>query len=193
MTATVISVIIAGILTENMVLSKFLGICPFLGTSKKLGTAFSMSVAVTLVMVLASAVTYPLYAYVLVPLGLSYLQTIAFILVIAGLVQLLETVLKKFSKPIYNALGIYLPLITTNCAVLGITILNFTKNLSFGLSLLNAFSAGVGFMLAMIIFAGVRERIEASDIPEFLKGLPITLIAASIVALSFLGFAGMGA
>lgn len=193
MTATVISVLIAGILTENMVLSKFLGICPFLGTSKKLGTAFSMSVAVTLVMVLATAVTYPLYAFVLVPLGLSYLQTIAFILVIAGLVQLLETVLKKFSKPIYSALGIYLPLITTNCAVLGITILNFTKNLSFALSLLNAFSAGVGFMLAMIIFAGVRERIETSDIPEFLKGLPITLIAASIVALSFLGFAGMGA
>ncbi len=193
MTATVISVLIAGILTENMVLSKFLGICPFLGTSKKLGTAFSMSVAVTLVMVLATAVTYPIYACILVPLGLSYLQTIAFILVIAGLVQLLEIFLKKFSKPIYNALGIYLALITTNCAVLGITILNFTKNLNFGLSILNAFSAGLGFMLAMIIFAGVRERIESSDIPEFLKGLPITLIAASIVALSFLGFAGMGA
>ncbi len=193
MTATVISVLIAGILTENMVLCKFLGICPFLGTSKNLSTAFSMSIAVTLVMVLATAVTYPLYAYVLIPLGLSYLQTIAFILVIAGLVQLLEIVLKKFSKPIYNALGIYLPLITTNCAVLGITILNFTKNYNFGLSLLNALSAGIGFMLALVIFAGVRTRIETSDIPEFLKGLPITLIAASIVALSFLGFAGMGA
>lgn len=192
MLTSIISILLAGILTENMILSKFLGICPFLGTSKKLGTAVSMSLAVTAVMVLATAVTYPLYAFVLVPMGLAYLQTIVFILVIAALVQLLEILLKKYSKPIYNALGIYLPLITTNCAVLGITILNFTKNYNFVESLVNALAAGLGFMLAMVIFAGVRSRLESSDVPEFLKGLPITLIAASIVALSFLGFAGIG-
>ena len=189
---SVITILIAGILTENMILSKFLGICPFLGTSKKLGTAFSMSLAVLSVMLISTAVTYPLYAWVLVPLGLGYLQTIVFILVIAAIVQFLEIVLKKYIPSVYKALGVYLPLITTNCAVLGITILNFTKGFSFGESLVNAVAAGLGFMLAMVIFAGVRERIEESSIPSFLKGLPITLIAASIVALSFLGFAGIG-
>ncbi len=192
MITNIVSILLAGILTENMVLAKFLGICPFLGTSKKVGTAFSMSLAVTAVMVIATAVTYPLYAYLLVPLGLDYLQTIVFILVIAALVQLLEIVLKKYSKAIYNSLGIYLPLITTNCAVLGITILNFTKGYNYVESLINALAAGLGFMLALIIFAGVRKRLESSDVPEFLKGLPITLIAASIVALSFLGFTGIG-
>ena len=192
MAGTIVSILLAGLLTENMILSKFLGICPFLGTSKKVGTAFSMSVAVTLVMLIATAVTYPLYAYVLIPLGLEYLQTILFILVIAAIVQFLEIVLKKYIKSVYNALGIYLPLITTNCAVLGITILNFTKGYSFVLSLVNAVSAGLGFMLAMIIFAGIRSRMETADVPEFLKGLPITLIAAAIVSLSFLGFAGIG-
>ncbi|MBQ0084051.1 MAG: RnfABCDGE type electron transport complex subunit A [Clostridiales bacterium] len=188
----VVSIMLAGLLTENMVLSKFLGICPFLGTSKKLGTAMSMSIAVTIVMVIATAATYPLYAYVLVPLGLEYLQTLSFILVIAAIVQFLEIFLKKFSKPIYNALGIYLPLITTNCAVLGITLLNFTKGYGFVLSLFNALAAGLGFMLALVIFAGVRGKLETADIPEGLKGLPITLIAASLVSLSFLGFAGIG-
>ena len=192
MLTNIVSILLAGILTENMVLSKFLGICPFLGTSKKVGTAFSMSLAVTAVMIIATAVTYPIYAYLLYPLGLSYLQTIVFILVIAAVVQLLEILLKKYSNPIYNALGIYLPLITTNCAVLGITILNFTKEYNYIESLINALAAGLGFMLALIIFAGVRKRLETSDIPEFLKGLPITLIAAAIVALSFLGFAGIG-
>lgn len=192
MAGTIVSILLAGLLTENMILSKFLGICPFLGTSKKVGTAFSMSVAVTLVMIISTAVTYPLYAYVLVPLGLEYLQTILFILVIAAIVQFLETVLKKYIKSVYNALGIYLPLITTNCAVLGITILHFTKGYSFILSLVNALAAGLGFMLAMIIFAGIRGRLETADIPKFLKGLPITLIAAAIVSLSFLGFAGIG-
>ncbi len=192
MAGTIVSILLAGLLTENMILSKFLGICPFLGTSKKVGTAFSMSVAVTLVMLISTAVTYPLYAYVLVPLGLEYLQTILFILVIAAIVQFLETVLKKYIKSVYNALGIYLPLITTNCAVLGITILHFTKGYSFILALVNALAAGLGFMLAMIIFAGIRSRLETADIPEFLKGLPITLIAAAIVSLSFLGFAGIG-
>lgn len=189
---TVVAILIAGILTENMILSKFLGICPFLGTSKKLGTAFSMSLAVLLVMLIATAVTYPLFALLLVPLGLDYLQTIVFILVIAAIVQFLEIVLKKYIPSIYKALGVYLPLITTNCAVLGITILNFTKMYNYGESLINALAAGLGFMLAMVIFAGVREKIEESSVPAFLKGLPITLIAASIVALSFLGFAGIG-
>ncbi len=191
MIKSIIAIILAGILTDNMVLSKFLGICPFLGVSKKLNTAFAMSVAVTLVMIIATAVTWPFYVYILLPNDLDYLQTIAFILVIAALVQLIEIVLKRFLPPIYNALGIYLPLITTNCAVLGITLLNFTDNLNFVQSLANALGAGLGFMLAMIIFAGIRGRIEKSDIPEFLKGLPITLISASIVSLSFLGFAGV--
>lgn len=189
---SIVSILLAGILTENMILSKFLGICPFLGTSKKTGTAFSMSVAVTLVMIISTAVTYPLYTYILVPAGLEYLQTLLFILVIAAIVQLLEIVLKKYLKAIYNALGIYLPLITTNCAVLGITMLNFTKGYGYIESLFNALAAGLGFMLAMVIFAGVRERLDTANVPEFLKGLPITLIAASIVALSFLGFAGIG-
>lgn len=190
-TTSIVSILLAGILTNNMVLSKFLGICPFLGVSKKVNTAFSMSIAVTLVMVIATAVTWPIYTYLLYP-NFTYLQTVVFILVIAAIVQLIEVFLKKFIKPIYNALGIYLPLITTNCAVLGITMLNITDGLNFGLSLVNALSAGLGFMLAMILFAGVRSKLDTADIPEFLKGLPITLIAAAIVALSFLGFAGIG-
>ncbi len=187
-----ISILLAGLLTENMILSKFLGICPFLGVSKKVPTAASMGVAVTAVMLIATAATYPIYAYILVPRGLAYLQTIVFILIIAAIVQLLEIAIKKFSPPLYSALGIYLPLITTNCAVLGITILNFTKELTFLESLVNALSAGLGFLLAMVIFAGVREKLDEADIPEGLKGLPITLIAAAIVSLSFLGFAGIG-
>lgn len=187
-----ISILLAGLLTENMILSKFLGICPFLGVSKKVPTAASMGVAVTAVMLISTAATYPIYAYILVPSGLAYLQTIVFILIIAAIVQLLEIAIKKFSPPLYSALGIYLPLITTNCAVLGITILNFTKELTFLESLVNALSAGLGFLLAMVIFAGVREKLDEADIPEGLKGLPITLIAAAIVSLSFLGFAGIG-
>jgi electron transport complex protein RnfA len=188
---TIAAIILAGLLTNNMVLSKFLGICPFLGVSKKVGTAVSMSIAVTLVMVISTAVTWPIYTYLLYP-NYTYLETIVFILVIAAVVQLIEIVLKRYIKPIYNALGIYLPLITTNCAVLGITMLNITNELNFLYSLVNALSAGLGFMLAMVLFAGVRERLETADIPEFLKGLPITLIAAALVSLSFLGFAGIG-
>ena len=188
---SIASIILAGILTNNMVLSKFLGICPFLGVSKKVNTAFSMSVAVTLVMVIATAVTWPIYNYLLYP-NYTYLETVVFILVIAAIVQLIEVFLKKFIKPIYNALGIYLPLITTNCAVLGITMLNITNELTFVKSLVNALSAGLGFMLAMILFAGVRSKIETADVPEFLKGLPITLVSAALVALSFMGFAGIG-
>ena len=190
-TTTIVSILLAAILTDNMVLSKFLGICPFLGVSKNPGTAFSMSIAVTLVMVVATAVTFPIYTYLLYP-KFAYLQTIVFILVIAAIVQLIEIVLKRFIKPVYNALGIYLPLITTNCAVLGVTMLNITDGLSFVQSLFNALGAGLGFMLAMLLFAGVRSKVEAADVPEFLKGLPITLIAAAIVSLSFLGFAGIG-
>lgn len=186
-----LGILLAGILTENMVLAKFLGICPFLGVSKKVNTAMSMSVAVIFVMLISTLVTYPIYAYLLVPAGLEYLQTIVFILIIAALVQLVEIVLKKYIPPVYSALGIYLPLITTNCAVLGITMLHFTKGFSFIEAIFNALGAGLGFMLAMFIFSGVRTRLETSDIPECLKGLPITLISASIVALSFLGFAGI--
>ena len=188
---SIASILLAAILTNNMVLSKFLGICPFLGVSKKTDTALSMSIAVTLVMVVSTAVTWPIYHFILSP-DYTYLETIVFILVIAAIVQFIEIVLKRYIKPIYNALGIYLPLITTNCAVLGITMLNFTNELGFVQSLVNALGAGLGFMLAMLLFSGVRERLETADIPEFLKGLPITLVAAALVSLSFLGFAGIG-
>ena len=188
---SIASILLAAILTNNMVLSKFLGICPFLGVSKKTDTALSMSIAVTLVMVVSTAVTWPIYHFILSP-NYTYLETIVFILVIAAIVQFIEIVLKRYIKPIYNALGIYLPLITTNCAVLGITMLNITNELGFVQSLVNALGAGLGFMLAMLLFSGVRERLETADIPEFLKGLSITLVAAALVSLSFLGFAGIG-
>lgn len=184
-------ILFTAVLTNNFVLSKFLGICPFLGVSKKVSTAFSMSAAVTLVMVVATAATWPVYNCILAPNGLEYLQTIVFILIIAALVQLIETAIKKFSPPLYQALGIYLPLITTNCAVLGVTVLNISDELTYLQSLVNAFGAGIGFLVAMMLFSGVRGRMESCDIPESLKGLPITLIAASIVALSFLGFGGI--
>ncbi|MHC5249794.1 electron transport complex protein RnfA [Enterococcus sp. LJL120] len=186
-----VTILVAGVLTDNFVLSQFLGICPFLGVSKKLNTAVGMSIAVTFVMVIATLATYPIYTMILVPAGLDYLQTIVFILLIAALVQLVEVILKKYMPSLYNALGIYLPLITTNCAVLGVTILNFSKSYSYLESIFNAFSAGLGFLVAMVIFAGVRQRLEANDIPENLKGLPITLVSAALVSLSFLGFAGL--
>ena len=191
-----VGVFLAAILTENYILNKFLGICPFLGVSKKLNTAVGMSCAVTAVMVIATAVTWPVYTYVLVPNDFGYLQTIVFILIIAALVQLLEIIMRKYMPPLYNALGIYLPLITTNCAVLGVTMLVLEKgeaDASFGYaaSLVNAFGAGVGFLVAMVRFAGVRERLELCDVPKFLRGLPITLIAASLVAVSVLGFNGI--
>ena len=184
-------ILVLSILTENYVLAKFLGICPFLGVSKKLNTAVGMSLAVIFVMVLSTAVTYPIYAYILLPNGMDYLQTLIFILVIAGLVQFIEIVLKKYIPSLYKALGIYLPLITTNCAVLGVTLLHFTKGYTYPQALVNALGSGIGFMLAMVLFAGVRQRLESCDVPKFLQGLPITLIAASIVSLSFTGFAGI--
>lgn len=194
MIKTLVAVFLAAILTENYVLSKFLGICPFLGVSKKVNTALGMSAAVTFVMVLATAVTYPIYMYLLVPSELEYLETIIFIIVIAGLVQLVEIVLKKYIPTLYNSLGIYLPLITTNCAVLGVTMLVIEKSgPEFGYvhALVNALGAGIGFLVAMVMFAGVRQRLETCDIPKSLKGLPITLVAASLVSLSFLGFSGL--
>jgi electron transport complex protein RnfA len=184
-------IIFTGILTENFVLAKFLGICPFLGVSQKLHTAMGMSAAVIFVMVLATAVTYPINQALLVKYHLEYLQVIVFILVIAALVQLVEIILKRYIKPLYKSLGIYLPLITTNCAVLGVVFLNLSKSFSYTQSLVNSFGAGVGFMLAMFMFAGVRERMENCDIPKFMQGLPITLIAASLVSVSFLGFGGV--
>ena len=185
-----LSIILAAILTNNFVLSKFLGICPFLGVSKQLKTASGMGIAVTFVMLLSTIVTYPINN-LLVKNDLEYLQTIVFILVIAALVQLVEIILKKYMSPLYNALGIYLPLITTNCAVLGVVVLNIEEGFSFGESVANTFGAGIGFLLAMVMFAGVRERMESSDIPEKLKGLPITLVAASLTSMSFLGFTGI--
>ena len=175
-----LSILLTGILTENFILAKFLGICPFLGVSKKLNTAVGMSAAVIFVMLLATAVTYPINAKLLVPNDLEYLQTIVFILVIAALVQLVEIVLKKYIPSLYNALGIYLPLITTNCAVLGVVLINVENNYNFGQSMMRSLGGGLGFMLAMVMFAGVRERLESCDVPKFLQGLPITLIAASL-------------
>lgn len=185
------AILLTGILTQNFVLAKFLGICPFLGVSKKLNTAVGMSAAVIFVMVLATAVTYPINQGLLVRYNLEYLQTIVFILVIAALVQLVEIVLKKFIPALYNALGIYLPLITTNCAVLGVVLLNIENGYTFAQSIMSSLGAGLGFMLAMVMFSGVRERLESCDIPKFLQGLPITLVAASLVSVSFLGFSGI--
>ena len=186
-----LSILLTGILTENFILAKFLGICPFLGESKKLNTAVGMSAAVIFVMLLSTAVTYPINAKLLVPNDLEYLQTIVFILVIAALVQLVEIILKKYMPALYNALGIYLPLITTNCAVLGVVLINVENNYNFGQSMMRSLGGGLGFMLAMVMFAGVRERLESCDVPKFLQGLPITLIAASLTSVSFLGFSGV--
>ena len=179
------------IITNNYVLAQFLGICPFLGVSKKLNNAMGMSVAVIIVMVLATSVTWPIYHYLLVPNNIAYMDTLLFILVIAALVQLIEIVLKKFLPSLHAALGVYLPLITTNCAVLGVCSLNITKEYTYVQSLLNAFGSGVGFLLAMFLFAGVRSRIETNDYPESFKGVASTLVAASILSLSFFGFSGL--
>lgn len=185
------AILMGGLLVNNFVLSQFLGICPFLGVSKKLNSAVGMSAAVIFVMVMATVATWPIYTFLLVPNELEYLQTIVFILIIAALVQLVEIVLRRYIPPLYQSLGIYLPLITTNCAVLGVTILNIDSGYTFVQSVVNAVGAGLGFLLAMVMFAGVRERLESAEIPETLKGLPITLVAASIVSVSFLGFQGL--
>ena len=183
-------ILVSAILVDNFVLAKFMGICPFLGVSKKIDSALGMSAAVTFVMVMASAVTFPIYQ-ILNKYELGYLKTVAFILVIATFVQLREIVLKKFMPPLCKALGVYLPLITTNCAVLGVTVLNIDNGYNFLQSIVNALGAGLGFTLALILFSGVRQKMENTDIPKAFKGLPITLIAAAILAVSFVGFSGV--
>ena len=191
MIVNLVSIFLAAILTNNYVLSKFLGICPFLGVSKKIDTAVSMSLAVIVVMTVATIATWPIQTFILDKFGIGYLQTIVFILIIAALVQFIESFMKKNMPPLYQALGIYLPLITTNCAVLGVTTLNIDNSYNFAESIVNASGSGVGYLVAMVLFAGVRGRLESADIPKSLQGLPITLIAAAIVACSFLGFGGM--
>ena len=178
-------------LVENIVLAKFLGCCPFLGVSKKLDSAVGMSSAVIFVLLMSTAVTWPIYTFLLVPSGLEYLQTIVFILVIAALVQLVEFVMKKYMKPLYRALGVYLPLITTNCAVLGCVLLNVENSYNFIESIVNTLGIGIGFMLAMVLFAGVRSKMETVEFPKSFQGVPITLVAASIVSMSFMGFASV--
>ena len=184
-------ILFSAMLTDNFVLSKFMGICPFLGVSKKLDSAAGMGAAVTFVMVCATICTYPVYTFLLAPFGLEYLKTVAFILIIALFVQLIEMILKKKMPSLYESLGVYLPLITTNCAVLGVSILNIDNGYNFGESIVDALGAGLGFTLALLIFSGVRSRVDKADIPETFKGVPATLIAASIVSVSFMSFSGM--
>lgn len=188
---TFVVILLTAVFVNNYVLQQFLGICPFLGVSKKLDQATGMSLAVIFVMVLSTAVTWPIQYLLLVPNGLGYLQTIVFILVMAALVQLVELVLKKYIPALHRSLGVYLPLITTNCAVLGVCISNIDREYTFFEALSNAFGSGVGFLLAMILFSGVRSRIEDNDAQKSFQGLPITLIAAAIVSVSFFGFAGV--
>jgi len=184
-------ILFSAILVDNFVLSKFLGICPFLGVSKNLKTAMGMSVAVIAIMLLATAITWPIQIFLLDPMNIGFLQTLVFILVIAALVQMVETMMKKSMPPLYRALGIYLPLITTNCAVLGVTILNIDKAYNFSEAMINTLGGGLGFALALFLFSGVRMRIEKADIPKTLRGLPITLVAASLVSVSFFAFKGL--
>ncbi|MBO5931696.1 MAG: RnfABCDGE type electron transport complex subunit A [Clostridia bacterium] len=185
-----ILILMGGVLVNNYVLQQFLGICPFLGVSKKTDQAAGMGIAVTFVMLVATAATWPIYHYILAP-NYTYLQIIVFILVIASLVQFVEIILKKFIPALHKSLGIYLPLITTNCAVLGVTLNNITAEYNFLQSMVSTLGVGLGFLLAMVLFAGVRSRIENCPAPKCFKGIPITLVAASIVALAFFGFAGV--
>ena len=184
-------IMMSAVLVNNYVLRQFLGICPFLGVSKDLKNATGMSIAVIFVMLMATAVTWPIQIHLLNPNNLGFLQTIVFILVIAALVQLVETVLKKYIPALYTALGVYLPLITTNCAVLGVTIANIGKEYGFVESMVNALGSGLGFFLAMVIFSGVRSQVESSEPPKSFAGLPITLISAAIISLAFFGFNGV--
>ncbi len=179
------------ILVDNLVLSKFLGICSYLGLSKNLKNAMGMSVAVTFVMLIATLCTWPIHYYLLLPLGLGYLDNLVFILVIASVVQVIEAIIHKSIPPLYRAMGIYLPLITTNCAILGIMFVNINESYSFMTSIFNSVGAGLGYMLAMFLFNGVRTKMEESNPPKFLQGLPITLIASGLVSVSFFGFKGM--
>jgi electron transport complex protein RnfA len=184
-------IIISAVLVNNIVLSQFLGICPFLGVSKKLSASLGMGGAVSFVLIIASFITWVLQTYLLTPLNITYLQTIAFILVIASLVQFVEMVIKKFSPPMYKALGIFLPLITTNCAVLGVAIINIQNEYSLGKVMVHSLSHAAGFTLALLLMSGIRERLEDADIPESMRGTPIALIVAALMSISFLGFSGL--
>ncbi len=184
-------IIIGAIFVNNIVLAQFLGICPFLGVSTRVSTAVGMSAAVTFVMTLATIVTYLLRSLVLDPLKIEYLQTVGFILVIAALVQMVELIMKKVSPPLYQALGVYLPLITTNCAIMGVALLVFKKNYDLLQSVVFAIATAIGFGLALVVFAGIREKLELYDIPEGMKGAPIALITAGLLSLAFMGFSGM--
>ena len=188
---TLFAVVIGAIFVNNVVLSQFLGICPFLGVSSKVNTSLGMGMAVTFVMALSAVVTWSLQTFVLVPFGIEYMQTIVFILVIAALVQMVEIVLKKVSPSLYQALGIFLPLITTNCAVLGVAILMIQKEYSLLEGLLYSVSTALGFALALVIFAGLRERLEFEEVPKAFEGVPIALITASLLAMAFMGFSGL--
>lgn len=185
------AIIIGAIFVNNVVLSQFLGICPFLGVSSKVNTSLGMGAAVVFVMAISSIVVYLLQYYVLVPLGIGYMQTIAFILVIAALVQMVEIILKKISPALYQALGIFLPLITTNCAVLGVAILLVQKEYNLLEAFVYSVSTAIGFALALVIFAGIRERLELNDVPRSMRGVPVALITAGILAMAFMGFAGL--
>ncbi len=184
-------IIISAIFVNNILLSQFMGICPFLGVSTKVSTAAGMGAAVTFVMTIASIAAYLLQYYVLVPLHIEYMQTIVFILVIAALVQMVEIILKKVSPALYQALGVFLPLITTNCAVLGVAVLLVQKELNLGESVVFAVSTAIGFTLAMVLFAGLRERLDIEKLPKAMKGIPIALITASVLAMAFMGFSGL--
>ncbi len=188
---SLLGILISAVLTENFILVKFYGICPFMGVSKKIDTALGMGMAVTFVMAIASAACWAVDAYVLQPLGLGYMQTVAFILVIASVVQVVEMFLKKSVPALYKALGIFLPLITTNCAVLGVALVNVQKGYDFLQSVINGACGGLGFTLAIVLFASVRERVAKTDCPEAFKGVPITLISAGLLALAFMGFSGL--
>ena len=186
-----IIILMSSVLVDNYVLNRFLGICPFLGVSKKVNQSVGMGAAVIFVMLVATAVTWPIQTYVLNPLNMGYMQTIAFILIIATLVQFIEIFLKKVIPALHKSLGVYLPLITTNCAVLGVTINNMTDGYNFLEAMISSLGCGLGFLLAMVLFSGMRSRIEESDIPESFKGLPVTLVAASFISMAFFGFAGI--
>lgn len=185
------SIIITSIFIQNYVFGKVLGICPYMGVSKKVESSIGMGMAIIFVITISSGITWTIYQYMLVPFGLEYLQTIMFILIIASLVQFVEMAIQKLSPNLYNALGVYLPLITTNCVVLGVAILNIQEGYNFIETVVNGFGAAVGFTLALVLLAGIRERIEYSDIPEPFKGVPIAFLTASCLAMAFMGFSGM--
>ena len=191
MATEILGIIIAALLSQNFILVKFYGICPFMGVSKKIDTALGMGMAVTFVMALASAACWLVNTFLLVPLGLSYMQTVAFILVIASIVQVVEMFLKKAVPALYKALGVFLPLITTNCAVLGVVLVNVQEGYNFLISVVNGAAGGLGFTLAIVLFASVRERVNKTECPECFKGFPIALIAAGLLALAFMGFSGL--